>query len=148
MCIRDRIIGTSDFPTGERLEFEERVRFLIDDVASNSDTLRERAAADEVGTRWLRYVITSEAIADAIQDGGEDGAAQARLIAINEGNRDFNGFNTAVEALLLSNRDQFDGLVASAENRLNFISLGLIALPLLAVLFVLAGYQPRINEYW
>ncbi len=140
----ESIIGTANFPATERTEAASGIESIIDAVVTSADTPREAAAADELSTRWSRYLVTSDAIAQALTSSEET----ARGIAITDGNRDFNGFNTTVEAVLLNNRDQFDSSVASAANRLNWISLGMIALPLLAAAFVMAGYQPRINEYW
>ena len=50
--------------------------------------------------------------------------------------------------MLLSNRDQFNSAIESAANRLKFLQLGSILLPLLAIGLTLLGYQARINEYW
>jgi len=140
----ESIIGTEAFSDADRAASAANIEAIIDSVIAASDTDREAATAAELATRWDRYLITSDSIAAALA-ASED---TARAIAITDGNRDFNGFNTTVEAVLLNNRDQFDSSVASAANRLAWIVLGMIALPLLAAVCVLAGYQPRINEYW
>ena len=118
---------------------------MLAEVTQASDTVREQSAAALLQTRWNRYFDTSEAI--YLQLGLGNGAA-TRALAVEASNDDFNGFNTTLEAILLSNRDQFNIGVESANDRLRFLSIAMVLLPLLGVVFVLAGYQPRINEYW
>ena len=125
-------------------QFEDIDRLLAT-LNTQADSDRERAAITILQGRWNRYVITSESIAIALENGDSE---RARAIAIGDGNRDFNGFNTTVENVLLTNRDQFNGSVDSAANRLDWLELGAVLLPLLAALLTLAGYQSRINEYW
>ena len=88
---------------------------------------------------------TSDAIDEQL---GLGNGPAARALAIEASNDDFNGFNTTLEAILLSNRDQFDLGVQSANERLRFLTIAMVLLPLLGAALVLAGYQPRINEYW
>lgn len=118
---------------------------LLADVVAASDTVRELSAANLLQTRWDRYVATSDAIDQQL---GLGNGPAARALAIEASNDDFNGFNTGLEAVLLSNRDQFNLGVESANDRLRWLTIGMVLLPLLGVVFVLAGYQPRINEYW
>lgn len=118
---------------------------LLAALTAEADDNRENSAIAGLKTRWERYVDTSDGIRAALSSGSE---AAARDIAIGDGNRDFNGFNTTVESVLLANRDQFDASVSSAANRLNWLQLGAVLLPLLAAILALAGYQSRINEYW
>ena len=117
----------------------------ITNLIGGADNARELAAAQELEIRFQRYATTAEAIANDVNAGRTD-AAIAR--SVGDGNRDFNGFNTTVESVLLANQDQFDSSVASAANRLNWLQLGAVLLPLFAAMLALAGYQARINEYW
>lgn len=139
------IIGASSLSEAERSSKAAEVDALLESIRAAAGSDREQAAASELSTRWSRYLATSDEIA-ALLSGGD--GATARALAIGAGNRDFNGFNTTVEAVLLANRDQFDESVDSAANRLNWLLVGMIVLPLVAAAFALAGYQSRINEYW
>jgi len=138
------IIGSSSFDETSRAESESEVAVLLTAIANRAGSAREQAAAAELSLRWDRYLETSAVIAEQL---GAGNIAAARDTAIGAGNRDFNGFNTTVESVLLSNRDQFDESVDSAANRLDWLLIGTLVLPLLAAAFVLAGYQTRINEY-
>ena len=118
---------------------------LLESLSAEADTTAELAAVTNLQTRWSRYLATSAEIESSLIRVGDDAA---RTIAITDGNRDFNGFNTTVESVLLANRDQFERATASAENRMNWLRWGSIVLPLMAAVAILAGYQIRINEYW
>ena len=139
------IIGAESFSQRQREEALSMVDGLLADVVAASDTVRELSAANLLQTRWDRYVATSDAIDQQL---GLGNGPAARALAIEASNDDFNGFNTGLEAVLLSNRDQFNLGVESANDRLRWLTIGMVLLPLLGVVFVLAGYQPRINEYW
>lgn len=117
---------------------------LLFDAARAADSVRERAAAAEMLTRWQRYLDTSRAIRDAVDSGDREGAVAA---AIGPGNADFNGFNTSVESVLSDNRAQFADGLANADDRLRLLVPGMILLPLLAGLLALWGWQIRITEY-
>lgn len=123
----------------------ENVTELLNSMTSQADSQREAAAIVNLDQRWNRYLATNEQITNALSVNGTDAA---RTLAISDGNRDFNGFNTTVETVLLANRDQFNSAIDSAANRLKFLQLGSILLPLLAIGLTLVGYQARINEYW
>ena len=123
----------------------ENVTELLNSMTSQADSQREAAAIVNLELRWQRYLQTNEQITNALSVNGTDAA---RVLAISDGNRDFNGFNTTVETVLLANRDQFNSAIDSAANRLKFLQLGSILLPLLAIGLTLLGYQARINEYW
>lgn len=118
---------------------------LLAELAAEADNEREVSAIEGLRTRWNRYVATSDTIRASLTAGDTDGA---RATAIGNGNTDFNGFNTTVESVLLANRDQFNASVSSATNRLRWLQLGALMLPLIAAVLALAGYQTRINEYW
>lgn len=139
------IIGADPFPESARETAILRVNELLIEAGRAADTVREQASIETVQARWARYVDTSSAIATELNQGD---ATAARLLAIESGNDDFNGFNTTLEAALLGNRDQFDLGVERANDRLRWLTIGMLLLPLLGIAFVLAGYQPRINEYW
>ncbi len=117
-------LSARDFDPSERLELADSVRARIATLGDLADSERERAAVDSVATRWERFV-----------DSGGDNTA-------------FNGFTTSLEAVLLGNRDQFEAGVDSASARLEWLFLGSIVLALAAAGATLAGYQPRINEYF
>lgn len=138
------IIGTSALSAADREARAADVGTLLDAIEAAAGSEREVAAAQELSTRWSRYLSTSDQISRLLSTGDPDAA---RALAIGAGNRDFNGFNTTVEAVLLANRDQFVEAVDSASNRLNWLLVGMIVLPLVAAAFALAGYQLRINEY-
>jgi CHASE3 domain sensor protein len=139
------LIGTTTFSAQERSEAEAQVQGGIDRIFRLVNGDRETAAVTELSVRWDRYAITSAQIGSDL-DGGRTAEATAR--SIGDGNRDFNGFNTAVESVLSDNRDQFLDAAASARSRLDWLRLGSILLPILAALLVLWGWQVRINEYW
>jgi hypothetical protein len=139
------IIGADPAAGDTRFELADAVLVLLNDLTSQADSDRESAAVTSLKTRWSRYVETSDDISALLSAGDLE---NARALAIGDGNRDFNGFNTTVESVLLANRDQFNASVQSATNRLNWLLLASILLPILAAAFALAGYQARINEYW
>lgn len=139
------IIGAQDFSQMDRNESLAVVSGLLNEVNLAADSLREQSAFNLLETRWDRYVETSDAIDEQL---GLGNGPAARALAIEASNDDFNGFNTTLEAILLSNRDQFDLGVQSANERLRFLTIAMVLLPLLGAALVLAGYQPRINEYW
>lgn len=117
---------------------------LLFDAARAADSVRERAAAAEMLTRWQRYLDTSRDIRDAVDSGDRDTAVAT---AVGPGNADFNGFNTSVESVLSDNRTQFADGLANADDRLRLLVPGMILLPLLAGLLALWGWQIRITEY-
>lgn len=139
------IIGTAAFSDDARQTSIDRVDALLAGIQNAAGSDRERASSSELTQRWARYLITSDTISGLLDAGNTEAA---RATAIGAGSRDFNGFNTTVESVLLANRDQFDDSVKSAANRLNWLVVGMIGLPLLAAAFALGGYQTRINEYW
>ena len=122
-----------------------QVEAQIGRVRSLADSDRERAAVDELQVRWQRYLEASDAINDALIADDVSGATQ---LAITAGNGDFNGLNTAIESVLLDNRDQFNEAIESAAARLDYLVFGTVVIALLASACVLFGYQRRINEYW
>lgn len=139
------IIGASSLTEADREAKAAEVAALLSQIQSSAGSAREVAGASELSTRWDRYLATSDEISARLTGGD---VSAARTLAIGAGNRDFNGFNTTVEAVLLANRDQFDESVDSAANRLNWLLIGMIVLPIVAAALALAGYQSRINEYW
>lgn len=139
------IIGTAPFSGESRQASVDRVDTLLADIQDTAGSDRERASSAELTQRWERYLLTSNEIAGQLDAGDIE---KARASAIGAGSRDFNGFNTTVESVLLANRDQFNESVQSAANRLEWLLIGMIGLPLLAAAFALGGYQTRINEYW
>ena len=131
------IIGAQNFSQADRTEALAVVDSLLAEVGEASDTARELSASALLQTRWARYIATSDAIDQQL---GLGNGPAARSLAIEASNDDFNGFNTTLEAILLSNRDQFNIGVQNANDRLRFLSIAMVLLPLLGVVFVLAGY--------
>ncbi len=117
-------VGAQSFGDGARRELASQVTDQIDGLLAASDNEREAAAAQSLRTRWDRFVLG-------------DGTTT-----------DFTGFTTSLEAALLENRDQFDAAVESASRRSAWLFIGSILLALAASAAALAGYQPRINEYY
>ena len=114
---------------------------LLTDAADVADSDHERAAVAEMLVRWQRYQDTSaqlRATADA---------AQARALAVGPGSATFNGFNFSVESVLSDNRDQFLEGLKSATDRLRYLSLVALFLPLAATVGALGGFHLRLNEY-
>ena len=114
---------------------------LLTDAAAVADSDGERAAVAEMLVRWQRYQDTSAQLR-TITD-----ASQARAVAVGPAAATFNGFNFSVESVLSDNRDQFlQGLKSSAD-RLGYLTLIALLVPLVAALGALGGLQLRINEY-
>lgn len=118
---------------------------LIGALSANADTNREAALVIGVSGRWDRYLESSTAIAADVGRSDFDGA---RSLVAGDGNQNFNGFNTTLEALVLTNQEQFNTAVENADARLAWLSYGALILPLLAAVFTWLGYRPRINEYF
>lgn len=114
-------------------------------LVAASDSDRESALITELSTRWERYLQISGVISARVAQGNFD---EARDEVGGEGNQTFNGFNTTLEALNLTNQEQFNASVASAAARLRWLSFATILLPLFAAAFAWLGYRPRINEYF
>lgn len=126
-------------------ELGDEIGRLLETLSSANDTARERALANEVQQRWLRYQATSEETSAAVRSGQIE---VARTLVAGRGNQDFNGFNTTAEALSLLNQDEFTASVLDANARVRWLNVGALALPLLAAVFAWLGYRPRISEYF
>lgn len=123
---------------------EEGERALFATVQRGADSNREFAAAVEMVTRWERYRTQSAEVARLVDAGDLEGA---RSVAQGPAATAFVGFNTAVESVLLDNRDQFTAGIGQARTSYDWLQYGMIALPLLAAFLALWGFQIRINEY-
>ncbi len=128
----------------ERLEVNADRLSLFSAVQNGADSNREQAAANEMIVRWQRYRTESALVAELV-DAGDDEAA--RQIAQGPAATAFVGFNTAVESVLLDNREQFTAGVDQARKSYDWLQYGMVVLPLLAALAALWGFQVRINEY-
>ena len=114
---------------------------LLTDAGDVADSDRERAAVAEMLVRWQRYQDTATQLRAATD------AAQARAVAVGPASATFNGFNFSVESVLSDNRSQFlEGLKSSAD-RLGYLTLIALLVPLVAALGALGGLQLRLNEY-
>ena len=118
---------------------------LFVDLEASADSNREAALVTELETRWNRYITASGVIAQRVQTGNFD---LARAEVGGEGNQTFNGFNTTLEALVLTNQEQFDTSVNSAASRLPWLSVAALLGPFLAAVAAWLGYRPRIGEYF
>ncbi len=143
--IESDLIGTSTLSADDRIAATEQVATEITNLIAGADNARELAAAQELEIRFARYAATAEAIANDVNAGRTD---EAIARSVGDGNRDFNGFNTAVESVLSDNRDQFFDTASSARGRLNWLRLGSVVVPIVAAALALWGWQVRINEYW
>ena len=114
---------------------------LFDQVVRGADTARERAAAAELLVRWQRYRDTVASLRSAASP------EQARTLAVGPASSTFNGFNFTLESVLGDNRTQFLDALDGSAGALRGLTAITLALPLLAALGVLFGYQTRINEY-
>jgi hypothetical protein len=68
-------------------------------------------------------------------------------VAVGPAAATFNGFNFSVESVLSDNRDQFLEGLASSADRLGYLTLIALLVPLVAALGALGGLQLRLNEY-
>jgi len=143
--IESDLIGTSSLSAADRQAAIDDVRADIETLFVGADNQRELAAAKELEIRFDRYAATADAIAADVNAGRIDEAVSR---SVGDGNRDFNGFNTAVESVLSDNRDQFFDTASSARGRLNWLRLGTILIPIIAAGLALWGWQVRIDEYW
>jgi len=114
---------------------------LFPQVARGADTARERAAVAELLARWQRYRDTVALLRAA------PSPEQARTVAVGPASSTFNGFNFTLESVLGDNREQFLDALDGSARALRGLTIITLALPLLAALGVLVGYQMRINEY-
>lgn len=113
---------------------------LLFDAAREADSDRERAAVAEAMVWWQRYADTVEGLRGAPPE-------LAPLIAINQANPTFNGFNFTVESVLGDNQTQFLDRLDEGRRSLRWLILGPLAVALVAAVLALLGFQSRINEY-
>ena len=113
-------------------------------IGDAADSARERAAADELATRWERYRETAGSIID-LQTGGDGGQAidQFRGAGLST----FNGLNTTLESVLSDNRAQFADGVASAADSVRWLPAVTIVGSVLAALGLLGGLQRRLGDF-
>lgn len=128
----------------------EQVDAGVAAVATRADSAREQAAATTLESRWTRYRATAESILDATNSPISEtaqGEADAASLVRGQGLADFNGFNTAIESVLLDNRVQFRDGVGRARNIVEFLPWIVLALSALAALLSVAGIQQRRQDY-
>lgn len=125
-------------------ELEDGESALLNRALAKADSSREQAAATEMQVRWERYRSVSDEIFGAANAGD---IATAKRLSEGPGGSAFVGFNTAVESVLLDNREQFLDGMSEARNTLDWLQLAMIVLPIIAAILALWGYQLRINEY-
>ena len=116
----------------------------LDAIVGLGDTAREQALANEVRTRWDRYVTQSSAIEAALAAGD---VAQAEQITSGSANDAFNAFNATAEALLLDNRQQFFDEVDYAVDLVRWLRWIIIAITVAVAVLAWAGYSMRLREY-
>ncbi len=117
---------------------------LLFDAARSADGDREQAAIAGLLVRWQRYLDVNVQVESLLRDGT---TAEARALSVGVGNDAFNGFNAAVEGVLLDNRQQFIDGAAAASDRVGLLPIAMLALPFLAAIAALLGFQIRINDY-
>jgi hypothetical protein len=107
-----------------------------------NDPARQQAAADaiaEVDELLVRAGADQDVVGSwtAFKDATEETAAAT-----------FDQFRASVETLLQDDQAEFLGGLDDARRSLRWLSLGTLALGLLAAATALIGFQARINEYW
>ncbi|MCB0990824.1 MAG: hypothetical protein R2770_21785 [Acidimicrobiales bacterium] len=120
------------------------VQALLAEAGALADSDREDAAVAELVVRWDRYLEVSDRVEQLLASGDASGA---RVVASGEGNSAFNGFNTAVESVLLDNRTQFAEGVQAATAALGYLRVASVVLAAAAALAAWFGFQARIGEY-
>ena len=113
---------------------------LLFDAASQAANDGERAAVADAMASWSKYQASVARLLQA-------DPATATAIAIDESNPAFATFNVAVESVLGESEGQFIDALDRARDSVRWLSLGTLALAVLAALLVLLGFQARINEY-
>ncbi len=117
---------------------------LLFDAIRLSDSPGERAASSAVLTRWKRHLESSSSLQQARASGDSDRAID---LARGPVASTFNGFNTAVEAALLDNREQFVASVGDAADALRWLRLSIVAAAVIAAGLAWLGFSLRIREY-
>ncbi len=116
----------------------------LDRLANGADSDRERAAAETLRIRWVRYQNVARSIEDQADRGDLDAAIEQFR---GEGLAAFNGLNTAIESVLSDNRTQFISGVDRAASAVGTTPFLTIILPVLAALAILLAIQRRLGEY-
>gem|GEM_PF-700577 len=117
---------------------------LLPDLVIAADSARERAAVAEVAERWQRYLDTSRDLRAAAAANDVD---TVNAIATGRGTSAFNGFNTAVESVLVQNQKQFVDAVNEADDLLKYVRLAIPIATLIAALLAWWGFSLRIRDY-
>lgn len=117
---------------------------LLDLATAAADNDRERVAIDEVSVRWDRYRVASEQVSQALTAGDID---RAERLTRGSANSAFNGFNTATEAALLDNREQFFDEISFATETVRWLRWSVLAAAVLTALLAWSGYSIRMREY-
>ena len=137
-----RLLGTGD-PETDLETLMDAIEEDVAEVGRDADSVRERAAADELAGRWARYRATTSDIA-ALADGSPD---EAITRFQGSGISAFNGLNTSIESVLSDNRVQFIDGVEGAASAVRWLPVLTIVLPLIAALTIVWGTQRRLEEY-
>ncbi len=117
---------------------------LLFDAARSADGDREQAAIAGLLERWQRYRDVNEQVEALLR---AESTTDARSLSVGVGNDTFNGFNAAVEGVLLDNRQQFIDGAAAASDRVGLLPIAMLALPFFAAIAAMLGFQMRINDY-
>ncbi|ONH23431.1 hypothetical protein BL253_33045 [Pseudofrankia asymbiotica] len=99
----------------------------------------------DLAALWRSYQTTSWTVRSGVKDAG--GFNGARELALVDGAAAFKRFDDAAEAALRTSQQRFDDRLSAAGDRLRGLEAVVIVLSVLAAAAVLAGIQPRINEY-
>lgn len=136
---------TNDPASAELVEIENELSStLLGDASRATQGARELAAVAEISERWDRYVNQSARIQGALDN---DSLTTAEEITQGQANSAFNGFNTAIEAALLDNREQFLGELQDASDAMRWLRGSIFIGSLLAALLAWWGFSQRIGEY-
>jgi len=129
---------------GEIADLVAAVDDQVATIASEADSAREAAAAQTLDVRWDRYRATIDRTVDA---GRRGDTAQAVGLLRGEALADFNGFNTAIESVLVDNRDQFLTGSEQAGQAVEYLPWIVLVLGVLAAVLSALGIQQRRQDY-
>ncbi len=113
-------------------------------LAAAADSDREQAAARTLQVRWSRYLAVIDEIRTMNITSGQTAAA---ALFQGDGVATFNGVNTAIESVLLDNRDQFSDGIQTASDAVEFNPWWCLFLTVVAALLAIVAIQRRLADY-
>jgi hypothetical protein len=121
----------------------DEVTAKIATAAPITDSQDEAAAAQELQTRWTRYVADNAKSLRA----SDTSTPTAAALASGPSNASFGAFNAVLDGVLVDNQTQFDLGLADTKHRLNGLRLILAIASALAVVLAAWGIQLRLREF-